>query len=227
MRALTKYDDLDELLIEEHVALPAERPADRALVRLNMISSVDGGSAVDGVSGGLGNRDDHAVFAALRDQADFVLVGLSTVVAEQYGPPAQDDLQILVVAPTPDVSGNPSLFETGRATFVLGEAAPPTPSGVPDMRVGKGTSVDLAGLVRELRGQVVMLEGGPSLAGVMVSLGLVDEFFHTAAPMVVAGESARITHGPAADAHAWGLMHGFCDDAGYLFLRYARDGSAR
>jgi riboflavin biosynthesis pyrimidine reductase len=222
MRALTKYDDLDEHLIEEHVALPAGRPADRALVRLNMISSADGGSTVDGVSGGLGNRNDHAVFAALRDHADFVLVGLATVVAEQYGPPAQDQLSILVVAPTPDVSGNPKLFESGRATFVLGAGAPPTPAGVPDLRVGEGALVDLSALLRELRGQVVLLEGGPSLAGVMTSLGLVDEFFHTTAPMIVAGESARVAHGPPADARIWGLMHGFCDDAGYLFLRYAR-----
>jgi riboflavin biosynthesis pyrimidine reductase len=222
MRALTKYDDLDERLIAEHVALPATRPADRALVRLNMISSADGGSTVDGVSGGLGNRHDHDVFAALRDRADAVLVGLATVVAERYGPPAQDDLRLLVVAPTPDPSGNPELFASGRATFLLGEGAPPTPPGIPDMRVGEGAQVDLSALVRELQGQVVLLEGGPSLGGVMVSLGLVDEFFHTTAPMVVAGESARVVHGPPADAHIWGLMHGFCDDTGYLFLRYAR-----
>jgi riboflavin biosynthesis pyrimidine reductase len=222
MRALTKYDDLDERLIEEHVALPEDRPIDRALVRLNMISSADGGSTVDGVSGGLGNRNDHAVFAALRDHADDVLVGLATVVAEQYRPPARDDLRILVVAPTPDVSGNPELFSSGRATFVLGAGAPETPPGVPEMRVGEGALVDLSGLLRELRGHVVLLEGGPSLAGIMASLGLVDEFFHTAAPMVVSGESARVAHGPPADGRVWGLMHGFCDDAGYLFLRYAR-----
>ena len=222
MRALTKYDDLDETLIAEHVALPTTRPSDRALVRLNMISSADGGSAVDGVSGALGNRNDHAVFAALRDHADAVIVGLATVVAEHYRPPEQPDLRLLVVAPTPDTSGNPDLFASGRATFVLGEAAPPTPPGVPDLRIGEGAEVDLSALVRELQGEVVLLEGGPSLAGAMVALGLVDEFFHTSAPMVVAGDSARVVHGPAADARVWGLMHGFCDDAGYLFLRYAR-----
>jgi riboflavin biosynthesis pyrimidine reductase len=222
MRALTKYDDLDERLIEEHVALPATRPSDRAFVRLNMISSADGGSAVEGTSGGLGNRNDHAVFAALRDRADAVMVGLSTVEAEHYHPPERADLRLLVVALSPETSGNPDLFASGRATFVLGKGAPPTPPGVPDLRIGDGGLADLTMLVRELRGQVVLLEGGPSLAGAMVALGLVDEFFHTAAPMVVAGESARVVHGPPADARIWGLMHGFCDDAGYLFLRYAR-----
>jgi riboflavin biosynthesis pyrimidine reductase len=222
MRVLTRYDDLDERLIDEHVAMPAMRPPDRALVRLNMISSADGGSAVEGVSGGLGNRNDHAVFAALRDRADTVLVGLSTVVAEHYHPPDRPDLRLLVVAPEPDPSGDPDLFASGRATFVLGKGAPSTPPDVPDLRVGDGPLADLSALVRELNGQVVLLEGGPSLAGAMVALGLVDEFFHTTAPMVVAGESARVVHGPPADAQIWGLMHGFCDDTGYLFLRYAR-----
>ena len=56
----------------------------------------------------------------------------------------------------------------------------------------------------------------------MLARGLVDEFFHTVAPMAIAGESARLAHGPEADATPWQLHHGFCDDAGYLFLRYTR-----
>jgi len=52
-----------------------------------MIASADGGTAVSGVSGGLGNRDDHAVFAALRAHADGVVVGLGTVIAEGYQMP--------------------------------------------------------------------------------------------------------------------------------------------
>ena len=67
-----------------------------------------------------------------------------------------------------------------------------------------------------------MMEGGPSLAGLMVSLGLVDEFFLTVAPRVVGGESARVVHGPVADPGAWNLVHGFVDGPGYLFLRYCR-----
>ena len=65
------------------------------------------------------------------------------------------------------------------------------------------------------------MEGGPSLAGQMVALGLVDEFFHTISPMIISGESPRVAHGPPGDARPWALMHGCCDEAGYLFLRYA------
>jgi riboflavin biosynthesis pyrimidine reductase len=222
VRVLAAQDLVDGDVVAAHVALPPTRPAGRALIRLNMISSADGGTTVGGVSGGLGNRNDHAVFEALRDRADGVLVGLATVVAERYGPPVTPDLQLYVVTPTPDISGNPELFASRRATLVLPEDAPAAPAGVPDLRAGGEGRVDLAAAVDALAGQVVVLEGGPRLAGAMLGLGLVDEFFHTIAPMVIGGESARVAHGPPGDPSPWGLQHGFCDDAGYLFLRYAR-----
>ena len=105
---------------------------------------------------------------------------------------------------------------------MLPEDAAPAPPGVAELRFGTGGRVDLRALVAHLDGQVIVLEGGPRIAGEMLALGLVDEFFHTVAPMAISGDSARLAHGPEADATPWQLMHGFCDDAGYLFLRYAR-----
>jgi riboflavin biosynthesis pyrimidine reductase len=222
MRSLTEYLDSDEDLIEKHVALPSTRPDGRALIRLNMISSADGGTAIAGSSGGLGNRNDHAVFAALRAHADAVIVGLGTVVPEHYHAPAEPGLHIYVVADQPDISGDPELFASGRATIVLPEDVGPVPEGVPELRAGSGGVVDLAAVAAHLDGQVALLEGGPRLAGEMLALGLIDEFFHTIAPMVIGGESPRVAHGPPGDASPWGLLHGTCDEAGYLFLRYAR-----
>ena len=222
MRMLTEHGPPPPGVVAEHVAVAASRPANRALVRLNMISSADGGSAVTGVSGALGNRDDHAVFGALREQADIVLVGLGTVISEHYHPPTTANLRIFVVADKPDVSGARDLFASGAATLVLPEDAGAVPEGVPSLRAGTGGQVDLAKVLSQLVGKVVLLEGGPTLAGVMVSLGLVDEFFLTIAPRVVAGESARVVHGPDGDPVPWDLLHGFVDEAGFLFLRYAR-----
>jgi riboflavin biosynthesis pyrimidine reductase len=212
--------------IDEHVALPPDRFTDRAFVRLNMIASADGGSAVAGRSGKLGNRDDHAVFAALRAQADVVLVGMATVVSEQYHAGKSDDAAIYVVAPTPDVSGDPELFAAGGATLVLPEDAGDAPAGVATLRAGTGGRVDLARVVAELAGRVVMMEGGPRLAGVMVALGLVDEFFLTLSPRLIGGDSARVVHGLDADPTPWALRHGLVDDQGFVFLRYARSGPA-
>jgi riboflavin biosynthesis pyrimidine reductase len=222
VRVLGGGDDQPvEKILADHVLVPSDRPADRAFVRLNMISSADGGSAVQGVSGGLGNRDDHAVYQALRDGADGVLVGLGTVVAEHYHPPAQAGLHLYVVADKPDTSGAEALFASPAVTMVLPEDAGAAPNGVTELRFGSGL-VDLRSLLAELRGQVLVLEGGPSLAGICVSLGLVDEFFVTISPRVVAGDSGRVVHGPDADAAPWELAHGFCDDDGFLFLRYVQ-----
>ena len=223
MRVLTEYLESADDLIEKHVALPATRPDGRALVRLNMISSADGGTVVGGTSGGLGNRNDHAVFAALRARADAVLVGLGTVVPEHYHAPTEPGLQIYVVADQPDIAGDVELFTSGRATLVLPADAAPAPEGVPELRLGSGSLVDLSAVVAYLEGKVVLMEGGPSLAGQMVALGLVDEFFHTISPMVISGESPRVAHGPPGDARPWALIHGCCDEAGYLFLRYRED----
>ena len=73
-----------------------------------------------------------------------------------------------------------------------------------------------------LAGKVIVSEGGPTLAGLLAAEGLLDEFFVTIAPRVIAGNSARVAHGPEADASLWELAHGFLDDDGFLFLRYCR-----
>jgi len=211
-----------ESAVEAHVALPDARATDRAFVRLNMISSVDGGTAVDGVSGALGNRDDHAVFAALRAGADGCIVGLGTVLAEHYRVPDPPHLQLYVVSDTNDVSGAEELFGSGRATLVVPESVGPVPDGVPELRAGDGPFVDLDALTTALAGQVLVAEGGPTLAGLLAAHDLLDEFFVTIAPRVIAGESARVAHGPNADASLWELAHGFLDDDGFLFLRYCR-----
>jgi riboflavin biosynthesis pyrimidine reductase len=221
MRILDERGPTPDSVVQEHVALPDARPPDRAFIRLNMISSADGGTVVAGVSGGLGNRDDHAVFGALRAHADGVLVGLGTVVAEQYHAPADPHLHIYVVADVPDISGDLPLFRSGRATLVLPEDAGPAPDGVPELRAGAAGQVDLAAVAAALAGKVVMAEGGPTLAGVLVADGLVDEFFVTIAPRVIAGSSARVAHGSDAEPALWQLEHGFVDDDGFLFLRYA------
>jgi riboflavin biosynthesis pyrimidine reductase len=211
-----------ESAVEAHVALPESLPTDRAFMRLNMISSVDGGTAVSGVSGGLGNRDDHAVFAALRAQADGCLVGLGTVIAEQYTVPVPPQLQLYVVSDTNDVSGAEDLFASGRATLVVPTSVGPVPEGVPELRAGDGEFVDLDVVCAALAGKVVIAEGGPTLAGLLAAEGLLDEFFVTIAPRVISGQSARVAHGPEADASLWELAHGFLDDDGFLFLRYCR-----
>ena len=210
-------------MVAEHVALPESRPTDRAFVRLNMITSVDGGTAVAGVSGGLGNRDDHAVFAALARQRRHCPRGPR----HRRSPRATAcrtlrSLQLHVVSDTTDTSGAAKLFASGRATLVLPTSAGPVPDGVPELRAGDGKFVDLEAVAAQFPGKVVVAEGGPTLAGLLAAAGLIDEFFITIAPRVIAGDSARVAHGPEASPQLWELEHGFVDDDGFLFLRYCR-----
>ena len=151
---------------------------------------------------------------------------MKTVVSEHYRPPTDPDQQIYVIAGRPDVSGDVELFASGRATLVLPDDAGPAPRDVPTLRAGTGGRVDLRKVQALLAGKVVMMEGGPTLAGLMVSLGLVDELFLTIAPRVIAGGSARVAHGLDADPTPWKLEHSFADDEGFLFLRYARPGAS-
>jgi riboflavin biosynthesis pyrimidine reductase len=55
-------------------------------VRMNFVSSVDGGATVSGRSQGLQTPGDNAVFATLRDLADVIVVGGATATTEGYKP---------------------------------------------------------------------------------------------------------------------------------------------
>ena len=57
---------------------------------LNMIASSNGLATLDGLSGKLGGDEDREVFKTLRGMADFILVGLKTVLEERYNPPKLD-----------------------------------------------------------------------------------------------------------------------------------------
>src|SRR5947209_3551690 len=145
---------------------------------------------------------------------------MSTVVAEQYGPTPSSGPRLYVVSGTPDVSGDMALFASGRATLVLPERAPAPDADVSVLRAGTGPYVDLAQLVDLIAGTertaaarvprraasdyvVLLAEGGPTLAGAMVSQALIDEFFLTLAPRVIAGGSTRVIHGNNADPAPW------------------------
>src|SRR5712692_5707108 len=86
MRQLLPYpcDPVDPATLYAELPVAGTRPT----VRLNMIASIDGATAVSGLSGGLGGPADDALFAVLRAQADVVLVAAGTVRAERYGPSA-------------------------------------------------------------------------------------------------------------------------------------------
>ena len=232
-------DPVDPLDVYADLPRAAGRPG----LRVGMIESADGAAAVDGRSGGLGSRGDHAVFLALRSLTDVVLVGAGTVRAEGYGPPAlPDELvaarerrgqaplpRIAVVTRSARLDWDSPLFArpTSRPIVVTCAQAPPDclerAAAVAEVVVAGDSEVDLPDALRLLGeggGRAVLGEGGPTLNGRLAAAGLIDELCVTVAPVVAAGDAGRIVAGPALRPPlAMGLASA-CEEDGYLFLRY-------
>jgi riboflavin biosynthesis pyrimidine reductase len=184
---------------------------------VNMITSVDGASVLDGVSGGLGGPGDRAVFSVIRALADVILVGAGTVRAEGYGPPKKAGQRIAVVSRSGDLDWSSKLFTSGAGVAVLPEDGPTVPGR--NLRAGRG-DVDLAAALALLDGDVVLAEGGPTLNGQLLAAGLVDELCVTVSPRLLGGSAKRIFVGPSAPT---GLsLVRLLEDEGFLFCRYVR-----
>lgn len=236
-------DDLDPL---ERYASDVRSPgSERPWVIVNMIATVDGGTAVDGVSGGLGGPGDKTVFRAVRAVPDMILVGAGTVRAEHYGPPrpsrevraarearGQSPAPRLAVvsARTELDPGTPLFAEAEEPPIVLtGNAADPDRlaalSAVAEVVVGDHattTATEILGALQAWGAGVVLCEGGPSLNGQLVAEGLIDEWCLSVSPRLVGGTSPRAAHGPAGVPSSLRLDRVLADDDGYLFLRYLR-----
>jgi riboflavin biosynthesis pyrimidine reductase len=199
---------------------------------------------VAGRSGGLGGPGDKAVFRALRAVPDVILVGAATARVERYGPVRLDDEvrarrvargqsslpRLALVSGRLDLdpdavmfteaSETPLVFTTERAAEQGGRF-----EGRAELVPLGPTSVDLTKALAELhqRGaRVVLAEGGPHLNGQLVAARVVDEWCQSVAPMLVAGDSARVAHGTDADAPVRLVLHRLLEQDGDLFLTYRR-----
>jgi riboflavin biosynthesis pyrimidine reductase len=215
--------------------------SDRPWVMGNFVTTVDGAAVVDGGSTAINDEDDRTMFGAIRAVPDFILVGAETVRSENYHPVDLDErrrqvrldvgleeVPHLVVAtrslaldPDMRVFSNPKR----RVTILTGDNPPveraEALAEVADVVRLQGTSPsDFVHYMRLAR--VILVEGGPGMMGQFVADGLVDELALTLAPMMVAGESVRMSHGPAADPPLEMRLDRVLHGDRSLFLRYLR-----
>ena len=61
--------------ILERLAVARPTVRSRPWLAMSMVSALDGGTAISGKSGGLGNDTDREVLKTMRSLADMVLVG--------------------------------------------------------------------------------------------------------------------------------------------------------
>jgi riboflavin biosynthesis pyrimidine reductase len=225
-------------------AYPADPPRG-CLVRANMVSSLDGASAMHGTSTALGSTGDKAVFDALRGLADVVLVAAGTVAAEQYGPAqpnadfaahrqarGQRPAPILAVVtarasldPESPVARAPGTLVITCAAAAESRRRALATAGV-DVIVCGADAVNLPDALRVLaeRGLWrVLCEGGPSLLGSMVAADLVDELCLTLSPRLVGGAGGRVVSSLIEnDGPPMRPVHVLGDDEGYLYTRWRR-----
>jgi riboflavin biosynthesis pyrimidine reductase len=217
-------------------------PHDRPYLRLNMVSSLDGGTSLAGRSGGLGGSADRRLFFVLRSIADVVLVGAGTARAESYGPVrleeslraarrerGQEPLpQLAVVTRACDLDFGSALFAEGerRPMIVTSSGAPGEvvrrAAEVAEVIVAGDEAVDLVAALAALRRRgvkSVICEGGPTLNGYLVGAGAVDELCLTLSPRLVGADGAKVV---SSVTLPWPLeveLAQLLEEDGFLFMR--------
>ncbi len=239
--------DLDGLYADLVLGGPA--PRSTPWVALCLVQSLDGSVTLGDVSAGLGGPADLQALARIRDAADVLLVGATTVRDESYppypgGPARRAARAAKGLAPAPPVAmvtrtgelpaGHPLVADPERPPIVITAAADADrvraalaahPAGpAADVLVAGDAAVAwpeaLAALAE--RGLTrVSCEGGPRLVGDLVAADLVDEVFLTVAPAVVGGDGPRLTVGAPRGRRELALTSALVH-GDELLLRYRR-----
>jgi riboflavin-specific deaminase-like protein len=230
--------------------------ADRPWVLANFVSSVDGAvTGPDGRSGSLSGPADRLLFQALRAAADVVLAGAGTVRTENYGRPRLTDEQQEARRargrpPLPRLAVVTASLRLDPAARFFAEADPDQPpivltttsaittaaeradelAGVAALHPVGETAVDWGLALRVLRHElgagVLLVEGGPTVIGQLVTIDLVDELCLTLAPVVAGGDAPRIVAGARLEAVLPQRLERIFATDDFLFLRYVRDRAA-
>jgi riboflavin biosynthesis pyrimidine reductase len=163
----------------------------RPWLRVNLIASVDGRTGgTDGTSASLTMGDDRKVLGAIRRNSDIVVIGAETVRREGFLLPKS--VPLAIVTASGDLSGAalPERVAAGRL-FVLCPTSVADRISLPGARVvavdGDGPMAADA-IIAALAGlgfDSIVCEGGPSLAGQLISAGLVDELCLSTSPLIV------------------------------------------
>lgn len=239
LRAEGIYEDLE-------VPSPGQREPTRPYVMINMVSSIDGRTAVGGTSSRLGSVTDRQTMRNLRSKADAVMIGASTLRAERLSL-GLDEFSghplAVIVTKSGDVPIESNLI-TGERQEVLVIAAEDAPE--PDVKrlgarasvlrlsaTSSGGAISLEEALKALQAtrgvDLLLVEGGPSLNYSLISQGLADELFLTVAPRLLGGlrsEAPALLEGPefssSGSPRSELVSIHLSDDELYLRYRFSR-----
>jgi riboflavin biosynthesis pyrimidine reductase len=236
-----QLDEVDPIALYAADARP--RVADRPWLLANMISSLDGATHVDGLSGGLASPADRVTFRAIRAVADVILVAAGTARSEQYHPIAtnpeiasmraargqRERPRLAIITRHLDLDLDGELFLAEEPPVVLTTEHAPTArvrhaEGRTTVLQFPGDRVDIAAALRaigELGADVVLSEGGPTLIGQLAAADVLDELCLSVSPLIVGGDAARVTDIAATVNRRYDLARVLEEDS-MLLLRYVR-----
>lgn len=228
----------DDQLIELY-----QGPASGPWVRANFVQSVDGAIALGDTSSGLTTPLDQRILKLLRLLSDVVLVGASTIRAEDYigvrfsdeGSARRRAWGMPVAPPIAVVSGRADLDPKSR--LLTDTLVPPiilTTSSAPDssknalraagavvLELGESSidSAAIIGALGDLGLGKVICEGGPTLTGQLAADHVLDELCLTTVPTIAGGPAGRVTHGRLA-ALSVECQHIIIDEDGAQLARW-------
>lgn len=179
-------------------------------VMVNVVTTVDGRAAIDGVSHGIGSATDHLLMRRIRSIADAVLSGAGTLLKEGIDPGVGARLEAeriqMRLRPQPlavilgghrEISFRGKLSRLGPEGLIvfLPETVDPDPlrdKATVHVLPGERPDVrEVARVLRDVHGvKRLLVEGGPTVSGAFLREGLVDEIFWTVAPRAVGGGDA-------------------------------------
>lgn len=222
-----------------------EPGADRPYVVVNMVSTVDGKTALGESAAGIGSRTDAGLMRQIRAAVDAVIYGAGTLRADIVDPRVGPEwvqqrisrgqsAQPLVVAVSGSLDLEPSnrFFVGGpeRTVLFTTTAAPldrrRSLARYATVVVQPGVRVDLAQALRHLRERhgvrLLLSEGGPGLNQRLLETGLLDELLWTVAPKLAGGKARTLLDGaePAQAIRARLELVSLYEHSGELYTRY-------
>jgi riboflavin-specific deaminase-like protein len=212
---------------------------------MNMVSTVDGKSALGHSAAGIGSRTDSLLMRQIRAAVDAVMHGAGTLRSEIVDPrvDVERSRQRVVHGQPPQplaviVSGSLDLDPTGRylvngptGTVILTSSSASADrqrrlSPYATILLSDGPSVDLPSMFRRLREQFgvrsLLAEGGPTLNQHLLDAGLIDEVFWTIAPKLAGGHGRATIDSaePTTRIKARMDLISLHEHAGELYARY-------
>ncbi len=226
--------------VGDTLQLPADVYGDRPYLIVNFVASADGRATLDGRSAPLSDDGDRAMFHALREQVDAVLVGTGTLRTERYGRLIRDsqgrerrlakgltaEPLACVVTRGGDVPFDIPLFaEPEQRVVVVAAEGVVEPQGNAEVVGLDPAELTLTSAARVLRQRYgvrhLLCEGGPTLFGALLQERLVDELFLTLAPKLAGGgRGPTISSGRELPDRAALRVRWLLEREGSLFLRY-------